>query len=246
MKKHLLAILAACVLGGTARAGISYSSSANLTTWNGTPAYTSIPSASLSSAATAQSDPTITGNYGVMAEMFTPASAFTLASFNVLFSINNPGSYQFHLYDLGPAGTVSSSSSSATYTPGSDLFSGLSLSLSSSGGEVQGQFSLSGADQVSLAANESYALEIWTPAANGSSGITWYRLPSNTPSDPGGQMFSAGSETGARNTLAGNGQAGGAPRTASLALYAVPEPSTLAMIGLALTTSVWVVRRRKN
>lgn len=246
MKKLLLAILAAGVLGGTAQAGISYSSSANLAAWEGTPFYTSISSANLSSAATAQGDPTITGNYGVMAEMFTPTSAFSLASFNVLLSINNPGTYQFHLYDLGPAGTVSPSTSSATYTPGTDLFSGLSLSLSSSGGEVQGQFTLSGADQVSLAANESYALEIWTPTANGSAGITWYRLPSSPPNDPGGQMFSAASETGARNTLAGNGQAGGAPRTASLALYAVPEPSTLALAGLGLAAGSLLLRRRKN
>ncbi len=229
----------------TAQAGISFSSTATGTSSNGSPVYTSVPNANFGiiSGGTGQADPTIAGNFGIMAETFTPTSAFSLASFNTVLAINASGTYQVHLYDLGPAGTVSPSGSAATYTPGTDLFSGLSLSLSTSGGQVQGSFSLTGADQVSLLANEEYALEFWTPSALGASGITIYR---GSGTDPGGQMFSAGNEVGARNTLAGNGQAGGAPRTAGLALYAtsVPEPSTFALAGMGLA-ALAAFRRRK-
>jgi PEP-CTERM motif len=229
----------------SAQAGVSFSSTATGTAWNGSPVYTSVPNANFGiiSGGTGQSDPAITGSFGVLAETFTPTSAFTLGSFNTVLSINAPGTYQVHLYDLGAAGTVSASATAATYTPGTDLFSGLSLSLSASGGQVQGTFSLTGADQVSLLANEEYALELWTPTALGANGILVFR---GSGSDPGGQMFSAADSAGARNTLAGNGQAGGAPRTAGLALYAatVPEPSVFALGGMGLA-ALLAFRRRK-
>jgi hypothetical protein len=227
----------------TAQAGVSFSSTATGTAWNGSPTYTSVNNANFGGLSTGQGDPTITGAFGVLAETFTPTSAFTLGSFNTVLQINAAGTYQVHLYDLGVAGTVSPSASAATYTPGADLFSGLSLSLSTTTGSVQGTFSLTGADQVSLLANEEYALELWTPTAVGQNGILMFR---GSVADPGGQMFSGGDSAGARNTLAGNGQAGGAPRTGGLALYSaapVPEPSTFALIGLGAAT-LFAFRRR--
>ncbi len=246
-----LAIMAFCV---AAQAQISFSSGSNVASWNGTPVYTSIASASLSGASTGQGDPTITGTYGLMAETFTPSSSFTLGSFDILLGVNNITSptYTIDLYNLGPSGSVSASSSSATYNPNTPLPATLTLDFSdtvtfsaSASGPVQGTFSLPSQDQVTLAANEEYALEIWTPTADGSSGITWYRN-AGTPADPGGQMFtSADAVNDARATLAGNGQAGGAPRIGALALYAVPEPMTTALLGLGLA-GAFSLRRRKS
>jgi len=112
---------------------------------------------------------------------------------------------------------------------------------------VQGNFSLAAGDQVALSANEQYALEILTPSGNGSAGITWFR---GSTADPGGQMFSSGdglnsAGNGVRNTLVGNGQAGGAPRTGAMALYATPEPGTVAVVCLGGALGMLVIRRRR-
>jgi hypothetical protein len=99
-------------------------------------------------------------------------------------------------------------------------------------------------------------LEFWTPASSG--GFTWFRAAAGSATD--GQMMVAtdagNTGTGAsaintnftsqdlRVTLASAGLAGGAPRTASLALYSVPEPTTLVLIALGVPGLLLAARRR--
>jgi hypothetical protein len=240
MKNHIktLAILSALAVATSVQAQITYSSSGTTSAWLGSPVYTTSLSG-LSAQGEVQSGAL---TYGVLAEMFTPSSGFTLGGFNVIDSVNTADTYQVGLFDLGPAGTVSVSSSAATYTPGANLFSVTSVSLPTSG-QVQGEFTLPVADQVSLLAGEEYALEIWTPVADvTANGFIWYR---GSTADPGGQMFSAADVSVARKTLAGNGQAGGAPRTGALALYQVPEPASMTLLGLGALVGTLVIRRRK-
>jgi hypothetical protein len=151
------------------------------------------------------------------------------------------------LYDVTG---VDKQGGSAFYFPGTDLFgngSGLSFTVVPAG-ESQWIFSLSNgstSDLINLTAGNTYALELWTPLAVGQNNVQWYR-GGVVATD--GQMMGARDAAGteSRNTIAALGLAGGAPRTASLALYAVPEPSTMALAGLSALASMCVLRRNRK
>jgi len=241
MKKYILAGAAVMALCGTAKADLSFSTSTTTASYLGSPIYTSVAAGS---ASTAQGNATVvTGSANLaLAETFTASSSYNLGQIDILGGVNAANTtLSLHLFDItGGSGVTLAliTNSSGYYFPGKDLLgggSGLSFTVASTG-EKQYVFSLDNdttSDQVSLTASHVYALEIWTPVAYGQNGFQWYRGAAVATD---GQMMGSTNAVSSysRNTLAALGLAGGAPRTASLALYAVtvPEPATMALVGL--------------
>jgi hypothetical protein len=253
--------------------GTNAAALANWSATPGTPIYTSI--ANPAAAATSQGNVgAATGaTFQAIAETFTPSTSFTLGAFAISASGGNaPSTIQLHLFDV----TTKITSNNGTTTQGSgavyskavapaltDLFgNGAGLTFTNPAqGQGQLLFSLTNAatnDRVALTAGHIYALEFWTPS--GTAGFNWWRAGAAAATD--GEMMvatdAAGSGTGAtavnanftsqdlRVTIASAGLAGGAPRTASLALYSVPEPGTLALIALGLPGVLLAARRRNR
>src|SRR6478736_668152 len=249
--KALTVLSVAVVCCGTAKADLSFGTSGTISSYlapagAGALQYTSVAAAS---ATVAQGQPSLaSGAPGtVLSETFTPTSSFTLGGISLLGASGVGNVLGLHLYDVTG---VDKQGSSAFYFPGTDLFgggSGLSFTIPANG-QLQYQFSLSNgstSDQVSLLAGNTYALEVWTSAALGSSGFVWYRGAAVATN---GQMMGSTDLTASisRNTIAALGLAGGAPRTASLALYSVvvPEPASAALLGMSGLLMLNHIRRR--
>jgi hypothetical protein len=98
-----------------------------------------------------------------------------------------------------------------------------------------------------LTAGHTYALEFWTPTSGANAGnFNWFRGGAVATD---GQMMGTHNATDfstSRNTIASLGLAGAAPRTASLAVFGspVPEPSSLALLGMS--AAALVIFRRRN
>jgi len=242
------ALLAAATL--TAKADLTFSTSGTTTSWLGTPDYASILSANLGTATVAQGNPALgTGSTGfVLSETFTPSSSFTLGSIGILGGVSAANTtLSLHLYNVTG---VDKQASSAFYFPGTDLLgngSGLSFTVASTG-EAQYIFSFSNGstlDQVALTSGQTYALEIWTPQAVGQNNFQWYRAG---VVDTQGQMMGSGDPSGSvsRNTIAALGLAGGSPHTASVAVYGVPEPTAMALLGIGALVGTFRLRRQSK
>ena len=183
----------------------------------------------------------------ILSETFTPGSSFNLAAINVVLGTTGgtaTPTLSIGLYNVTGVGL----GAGATYTPGANLLGGgngftFTLAGQNSSQDIFSFDNTTTSDQVSLVAGDTYAFEISTPVAQDSQ-VQWYR---GGAVDTEGQMMGTADSTTARTTISALGLAGGAPRTGELAVYgvsAVPEPTTLALIGSGLVAAVLV--RRKN
>jgi hypothetical protein len=239
----------------------------------GSPIYTSLATPSAATTGQGNVAAAAGATNTAMVETFTPSSSFTLGAIAISASggAQATANVSLHLYDVTNVITSNNGSttqgSGAIYTP---ITSALTDLLGGGSGltftnPAQGQAQLlfqltNGAtnDQVALTAGHIYTVEVWTPAAS-NAGFVWFR-GANVATD--GQMMTATDATksgtgasavnanftteDARITIASAGQAGGAPRTASLALYQVPEPGTFVLMGIAIPAALALRRRKRS
>jgi len=235
--KGILPVAMFASFGTAVNAGVSSADGLG-TSWLGTPTYVTYanpnPLNNPNGAFVSE------GNWGSggLAQGFTLSTGGTLSDIQVTLA-GVARTFNIFLYDLGPAsGYVQNGS--ATFTPGTTLFSSMSLQVTynagAGGAQNVMQMTFSGADAVSLLPNQYYAfvMQPTTPISND----TFWTRGGATP-NPGGQAYRLGQFSAGQY-----GALNGGVREMGFAVTVVPEPSTVALTGLALS-GLFMMRRRR-
>jgi glucuronoarabinoxylan endo-1,4-beta-xylanase len=107
-------------------------------------------------------------------QTFTATTNLVLTNLQLYVS-GTAQTFNLRLYDLG-TGYAANSGNPSPYTPGSDLFSGLSLAFTSSSSGFVINLAFTGADQVSLTNGHKYAFELGKVSGGP---MIWYRTGSD-------------------------------------------------------------------
>ena len=240
---RLLAIVSGLAMSASAYAGVTLSidsvTTQASTTWSGSPAGTLGQSIDT---------PNLENSFdgGVSsAIVFKAGSSFTLGAIEIDQAGMTAGNGIFNLfmYDLGSSYTVP-----ADYNPPVYAFTGSEVDLLSAGMNVTlanasqfDVFTFDGADNVSMNSGDSYLFDL--VAADGLSNLSWHRGPKTANQTIAVNSVVVG---GAGTVLNFAGTA--ASRTPIAAFFAepVPEPSSLALLGLGALAGLGFIRRKNS
>ena len=211
------------------------------TTWSGTPTFETVAAPAFA---------TTEENFGT-----SPANGlaqtFSLSTPGILSTIqfgdaggpSGTFTYGIALYDLG---AVQTPATSASFTAGTSLLPAADSATTfltytfASGADNVSKLTFSGADAITLQANEYYAFDIITSTANPNTS-TWGPSRGGATGFTGGQLFRA---SGATTFGAING--GVREMDFALTTTAVPEPASMTLLGLSALVGTFMIRRRKK
>jgi hypothetical protein len=181
-----------------------------------------------------------------LAQTFTTgASGFQIDKIVLYSGGKGGGGGTLNIYPNPVGGTDSDGFVNTSFS--TDLLNGgagLPFTFNGSPGLQYVTLDLTGADEITLAPNTKYALEIDVTSGQ----FSWQR--SSAGQYPNGNLYQGASELNFNGTPPANGrgerdQVGGTPqRDGGFAIYATPEPTSLAAVGLGALALVG--RRRRS
>lgn len=221
----------------SAQAGVSLSidsiTTQTSTSWSASPAGSMAQSISTPSSQNSQDGGVSSGI------IFKAAGSFTLSAIEIdEATLTGAGNFNLFMYDLGSSYTLPAASPVYTFT-GSEpdlLSAGDNVTLSN--GRQFDVFTFSGADNVSMNAGDSYIFDL---VATDGSNLTWERGPITA-----NQTIAVNTTVvGGAGTVLNNGGTG-ANRTPVAAFFAtpVPEPASMALLGLGALVGTFALRRK--